>query len=70
MKLLQELFKIREEHVIDPPDVESVVDDFKFALLHIKTKSDDLDFDSLVDALMKELSLSKKEAAVIANLLK
>lgn len=71
MELLQELFKLREKQTIDDGDVDAVVDNFKFAMSHIKSKiSPNIDFDSLVLMLQAELKLTHKEAAVIANLLR
>jgi len=71
--LLKELFELREKQIINPVDVESVVDDFKFAINHIKSKIDDpnnISFDNLVTILKTEMNLTKQEAGVIANLLK
>jgi len=71
MELLQELFKLREKQIIDDGDVDAVVDNFKFAMSHIKSKiSPKIDFDELVLILQAEMQLTQKEAAVIANLLK
>lgn len=71
MELLQELFKLRERQIIDAGDVDAVVDNFKFAISHIKSKiSPNLDFDELVLILQSELKLTRKEAAVITNLFK